>query len=172
LIELMSIFVSIFSMDFYTRFKYDQEFVLATHVFANVAHFRKLLAEYPWDSQSDWVHWALLEATLIKARAITDFLITKKQRHPDDFCAESLLDSWIQQEIDFLEIRDLVNKQVAHFSLQRYIQGNPDAVVSAKDLIEILNLVDEAFYKFQIELERQRPELFKDLGKQFVVFSQ
>lgn len=164
MIELMSIFVSIFSMDFYTRFKDDQEFVLATHVFANVAHFRKLLAEFPWDSQSDWVHWALLEATLIKARAITDFLITKKQRRPDDFCARSLVDSWILEEIEFMEIRELVNKQVAHFSIQRYIAGDPELVVSSSELISLLRFVDRAFYAFEIELESHKPELYSALS--------
>jgi hypothetical protein len=159
-------------MSILDRHKDDQEFALAVHVFANVAHFRKLLAEFPWDSQSDWVHWALLEATLIKARAITDFLITEKLRHPDDFCAQSLVDSWIQEEIEFIEIRELVNKQVAHFSIQRYIAGDPESVVSDSDLMDIFNLVDSAFGKFQIELQRQRPELSKDLAKQLFVFEQ
>jgi hypothetical protein len=151
-------------MNILDRYKDDQEFALAVHVFANVAHFRKLLAEFPWDSQSDWVHWALLEATLIKARAITDFLITEKLRHPDDFCAQSLVDSWMQEEIEFIEIRELVNKQVAHFSIQRYIAGDPESVMSASELISALVSVDLAFSRFEVELRSHESDLYSTLS--------
>jgi hypothetical protein len=103
-------------MDIFARYKEDKNFVLGTHVFANVAHFRKVLVEFPWDSQPDWIHWGLLEATLVKARAIADFLITDNHGHKDDFAAKSILSTWNQSETDFLELRELVNKQVAHFA--------------------------------------------------------
>jgi hypothetical protein len=74
-------------MDLFDRYKNDGHFVLATHVFINVSHFRKLLCEFPWHSQPDWVQWGLLEATLIKARALTDFLITDSPKRSDDFLA-------------------------------------------------------------------------------------
>ena len=159
-------------MSILDRYKDDQEFALAAHVFANVSHFRKLLTEFPWDSQSDWVQWALLEATLIKARSITDFLITDRHGHRDDFCAKFLIDSWIQGEIEFMEIRELVNKQVAHFSLQRFIAGDPESVVPVSEIRSALTSIDLAFSRFEIEFERQQPELFKDVASQFIIFEE
>ncbi len=139
-------------MDIFDRFKKDKDFVLAIHIFANVSHFRKLLSEFPWNSQQDWVQWGLLEATLIKARVLTDFLITDSQRHPDDFLAKSMVSKWVQPESDFNKLRGLVNKQVAHFAQQRFIGGLGEAEISTEWLFVELRAVDLAFSKFEVNL--------------------
>ncbi len=150
-------------MDPFARYKTDKDFVLASHVFANVAHFRKLLEEYPWSSQPNWVHWGLLEATLVKARAIVDFLITDSHTHPDDFGACSMVPDWVLPQSDFLEFRELVNKQVAHFAQQRFIGNQQDLAISSDHLYFFLKTVDFAFLRFEKELERVDPDLYSIL---------
>lgn len=135
-------------MDPFDRCKNDKGFVLATHVFVNVSHFRKLLSEFPWHSQADWVQWGLLEATLVKARALTDFLITDSPKHSDDFLARSMVPNWVQPESDFSELRGLVNKQVAHFAQQRFIGNQQDLAISPDHLIAQLRAVDRVFSRF------------------------
>ena len=156
-------------MDLFDRYKNDKSFVLATHVFVNVAHFRKLLSEFPWHSQPDWVQWGLLEATLVKARALTDFLITDSPKHSDDFLARSMVPNWVQSESDFLELRGLVNKQVAHFAQQRFFGNQQDPAISSDHLCVLLKKVDLAFSRFEIELREVDSELYTELTKQFLV---
>ena len=156
-------------MDLFDRYKNDKGFVLATHVFVNVSHFRKLLSEFPWHSQADWVQWGLLEAMLVKARALTDFLITDSPKHQDDFLARSMVSNWIQPESDFLELRGLVNKQVAHFTQQRFIGNQQDLAISSDHLCVLLKTVDLAFSRFEIELREVDSELYTELTKQFLI---
>jgi hypothetical protein len=156
-------------MDIFDKYKNDQGFVLATHVFVNVSHFRKLLSEFPWNSQPDWVQWGLLEATLVKARALTDFLITDSPKHSDDFLASSMVSNWDQPESDFLELRGLVNKQVAHFAQQRFIGTQQDLAISLDHLCVLLKRVDLAFSRFEIELREVDSELYTELTKQFLI---
>lgn len=150
-------------MDLFDRYKNDKGFVLATHVFVNVSHFRKLLSEFPWHSQAVWVQLGLLEATLVKARALTDFLITDSPKHSDDFLARSLVSNWVQPESDFCELRGLVNKQVAHFAQQRFIGNQQDLAISSDHLCVLLKTVDFAFSRFEKELERVDPDLYSNL---------
>jgi hypothetical protein len=150
-------------MDLFDRYKNDKGFVLAIHVFVNVSHFRKLLSEFPWHSQADWVQLGLLEATLVKARALTDFLITDSPKHSDDFSATSMVSNWVQPESDFLELRGLVNKQVAHFAQQRFIGNQQDLAISSDHLCVLLKMVDFAFSRFEKELERVEPDLYSNL---------
>jgi len=154
-------------MDIFDKYKNDQGFVLATHVFVNVSHFRKLLSEFPWNSQPDWVQWGLLEATLVKARALTDFLITDSPKHSDDFLASSMVSNWDQPESDFLELRGLVNKQVAHFAQQRFIGTQQDLAISSDHLCVLLKRVDLAFSRFETELREVDSELYAELTSQF-----
>jgi hypothetical protein len=156
-------------MDLFEKYKNDQGFVLATHVFVNVSHFRKLLSEFPWNSQPDWVQWGLLEATLVKARALTDFLITDSPKHSDDFLASSMVSNWDQSESDFLELRGLVNKQVAHFAQQRFIGTQQDLAISSDYLCVLLKRVDLAFSRFETELREVDSELYTELTKQFLI---
>jgi hypothetical protein len=156
-------------MDIFDKYKNDQGFVLATHVFVNVSHFRKLLSEFPWNSQPDWVQWGLLEATLVKARALTDFLITDSPKHSDDFLASSMVSNWDQPESDFLELRGLVNKQVAHFAQQRFIGTQQDLAISLDHLCVLLKRVDLTFSRFEIELREVDAELWTELTKQFLI---
>ena len=142
---------------------------MATHVFVNVSHFRKLLSEFPWNSQPEWVQWGLLEATLVKARALTDFLITDSPKHSDDFLANSMVSNWDQPESDFLELRGLVNKQVAHFAQQRFIGNQQDLAFSSDHLCFLLKTVDLAFSRFEIELREVDSELYSELTKQFLI---
>ena len=157
-------------MDIFDRYKNDEAFVLATHVFVNVSHFRKLLSEFPWHSQPDWVQWALLEATLIKARALTDFLITESPKHSDDFLAMTMASNWVQPESDFSELRGLVNKQVAHFAQQRFIENKQDLAISSDHLFALVKEVDMAFSRFEIELREVEFELYTDVTRQFLSF--
>ena len=157
-------------MDLFDRYKNDKGFVLATHVFVNVSHFRKLLNEFPWHSQPDWVQWGLLEATLVKARALTDFLITDSPKHSDDFLARSMVSNWVQPESDFLELRGLVNKQVAHFAQQRFIGTQQDLAISLDHLCVLLKTVDLDFSRFEKELDKVDPDLFSELASQFLFF--
>jgi hypothetical protein len=157
-------------MDIFDRYKNDKDFVLATHIFANVAHFRKLLDEFPWDSQSDWVQWGLLEATLVKARAIADFLITDSQNRKKDFGAKSMIPTWIQFESEFIKLRELVNKQVAHFAQQRFIGGLDEAAISDESLIAALRSVDVVFSRFEVELSAHNSDLSDELTRHFLHF--
>ncbi len=156
-------------MDLFDKYKNDQGFVLATHVFVNVSHFRKLLSEFPWNTQPDWVQWGLLEATLVKARAMTDFLISGPPKHSDDFLASSMVPNWDQSESDFLELRGLVNKHVAHFAQQRFIGSQQDLAISSDHLCVLLKRVDLAFLKFETELRKLDSELYSALTKQFLI---
>ena len=157
-------------MNLFDRYKNDEGFVLATHVFVNVSHFRKLLSEFPWHSQTDWVQWGLLEATLIKARALTDFLITDSPKHSDDFLAKSMVANWVQPESDFSELRGLVNKQVAHFAQQRIIGNQQELAIASDYLIAQLRMVDLIFSRFEKELDKEDPDLYSELIKQFPIF--
>ena len=157
-------------MNLFDRYKNDEGFVLATHVFVNVSHFRKLLSEFPWHSQTDWVQWGLLEATLIKARALTDFLITDSPKHSDDFLAKSMVANWVQPESDFSELRGLVNKQVAHFAQQRFIGNQQELAIASDYLIAQLRMVDLIFSRFEKELDKEDPDLYSELIKQFPIF--
>jgi len=157
-------------MDFFDRYKNDEDFVLATHVFVNVSHFRKLLSEFPWHSQPDWVQWGLLEATLIKARALIDFLITDSPKHSDDFLAKSMVSNWVQPESDFLDLRGLVNKQVAHFAQQRFIGNQQELEITSDHLIAQLRMVDLVFSRFEKELDKVDPDLYSELIKQILIF--
>lgn len=159
----MSISENISKMDIFERYKIDKDFVLATHVFADVAHFRKLLQEFPWNTQPDWVHQGLLESTLIKARALTDFLISAPKKHLGDFRACSMVSNWVQSESDFVELRNLVNKQIAHFAQQRFIENQHDLPISSDHLFVLLKTVDFAFSRFEKELERVDPDLYSSL---------
>lgn len=157
-------------MNLFDRYKNDEGFVLATHVFVNVSHFRKLLSEFPWHSQTDWVQWGLLEATLIKARALTDFLITDSPKHSNDFLAKSMVANWVQPESDFSELRGLVNKQVAHFAQQRFIGNQQELAIASDYLIAQLRMVDLIFSRFEKELDKEDPDLYSELIKQFPIF--
>ncbi len=157
-------------MDLFDRYKYDERFVLATHVFVNVSHFRKLLDEFPWRSQPDWVQWGLLEATLIKARALTDFLTTDSPKRPDDFLAKSMVSNWIQPESDFSELRGLVNKHVAHFAQQRFIGNQQVLAISSDHLIAQLRIVDRVFFRFEKELDKVDSDFYSELIKQSLIF--
>ena len=157
-------------MNLFDRYKNDEGFVLATHVFVNVSHFRKLLSEFPWHSQTDWVQWGLLEATLIKARALTDFLIPDSPKHSDDFLAKSMVANWVQPESDFSELRGLVNKQVAHFAQQRFIGNQQELAIASDYLIAQLRMVDLIFSRFEKELDKEDPDLYSELIKQFPIF--
>ena len=157
-------------MDIFERYTVDRKFVLAAHVFADVTHFRKLLHEFPWSSQPDWIHQGLLESALLKARALTEFLITDSQNHPEDFCARSLVPTWVQQSSDFSELRELVNKHVAHFAQQRFIGDRQDSAISSGHLILLLRSVELAFLRFEKELEKVDSELFGELTKQIPFF--
>ena len=157
-------------MNLFDRYKNDEGFVLATHVFVNVSHFRKLLSEFPWHSQTDWVQWGLLEAMLIKARALTDFLITDSPKHSDDFLAKSMVANWVQPESDFSELRGLVNKQVAHFAQQRFIGNQQELAIASDYLIAQLRMVDLIFSRFEKELDKEDPDLYSELIKQFPIF--
>ena len=152
-------------MEIFQRFSDDKDFALATHVFANASHFRKLLHEFPWDSQSDWIQWGLLEATLVKARAIADFLITDTQNRKEDFVARSMIPHWIQNESEFAELRELVNKQVAHFAQERFIDGLEKAVISEDSLIAALRAVESAFSRFEAELCKHNSDLHDQLTR-------
>lgn len=157
-------------MDLFDRYKNDKGFVLATHVFVNVSHFRKLLSEFPWHSQPDWVQWGLLEATLIKARALTDFLISDSPKHLDDFLAKSMVSNWIQPESDFSELRGMVNKQVAHFAQQRFIGNQQELAVTSDHLITQLRMVDRVFSRFEKELDKVDSDIYRELIKQSLNF--
>ena len=157
-------------MDIFERYKVDKNFVLATHVFADIAHFRKLLQEFPWDTQPEWVHQGLLESTLIKARALSDFLISDPKKHSDDFQARSMVTNWAQSESDFVELRNLVNKQIAHFAQQRFIEIQPNMAISSDHLFVLLKMVDLVFSRFEIELREVDSELYTELTKQFLIF--
>lgn len=159
-------------MDPFARYKTDKDFVLATHVFANVAHFRKLLDEFPWSSLPNWINWGLLEATLVKARAIADFLITDAHAHPDDFGACSMVSNWVLSQSEFLELRELVNKQVAHFAQQRFIGDRQEVAITPDDLIVQLTEVNKAFSRFESELNEVNPDLYSELTKQFLVLGE
>ena len=152
-------------MDIFERYKVDRDFVLATHVFADVAHFRKLLQEYPWNTQPDWVYQGLLESTLIKARALSDFLISDPRKHSDDFRASSMVSNWVQSESEFVELRDLVNKQVAHFAKKRFIGDQQELAISSDYLIFLLKSVDLVFSRFEKELEKVDSDLYSELTK-------
>ena len=166
----MNTFVNISRMDIFERYKVDRDFVLATHVFADVAHFRKLLQEFPWNSQPDWVHQGLLESTLIKARALSDFLISDPKTHSDDFRARSMVSNWVQSESDFVELRNLVNKQIAHFAHQRFIENQQNLAISSDHLFVLLEKVDLVFSRFEIELRDEDSELYIELTSQFQIF--
>ena len=157
-------------MDLFDRYKNDGHFVLATHVFINVSHFRKLLCEFPWHSQPDWVQWGLLEATLIKARALTDFLITDSPKRSDDFLAKSMISNWVQSESDFSELRGLVNKHVAHFAQQRFIGNQQEVAISSDHLIAQLRIVDKVFSRFEKELDKVDSDFYSELIKQSLIF--
>jgi len=157
-------------MDIFARYKIDRDFVLATHVFADVAHFRKLLQEFPWNTQPDWVHQGLLESTLIKARALSDFLISDPKKHSDDFRACSMVSNWVQSESDFVELRNLVNKQIAHFAHQRFIENQQNLAISSDHLFVLLKTVDLVFSRFEIELREVDSELYTELTRQFLIF--
>lgn len=159
-------------MEHFARYKTDKDFVLATHVFANVAHFRKLLDEFPWSSQPNWISWGLLEATLVKARAIADFLITDTKAHPEDFGACSMDSNWVLSQSEFLGLRELVNKQVAHFAQQRFIEGRHEIAITPDDLIVQLTEVNKAFSRFENELNEINPNLYRELTNQFLVFEE
>lgn len=155
-------------MDIFERYKVDSVFVLATHVFADIAHFRKLLQEFPWSTQPDWVQQGLLESTLIKARALSEFLISDSKKHSDDFLAMSMVSNWVQSESDFSELRGLVNKQVAHFAQQRFIENRQELAISSDHLFALLKTVDMAFLRFEIELREVDSELYSELTNQFL----
>ena len=157
-------------MDIFERYKVDRDFVLAIHVFADVAHFRKLLQEFPWDTQPDWVHQGLLESTLIKARALSDFLISDPKTHSDDFRARSMVSNWVQSESDFVELRNLVNKQIAHFAHQRFIENQQNLSISSDHLFVLLEKVDLIFSRFEKELRDEDSELYIELTSQFQIF--
>ena len=166
----MNISASTFKMNLFSRYKVDKKFVLATHVFTNVAHFRKLLIEFPWNSQPTWIRWGLIEATLVKARAIADFLITDSHHHKDDFGAQSMVSTWIQPESEFFALREVVNKQVVHFAQQRFIGERGNDEVLSIHLISELRLVDLAFLRFEKELKKIEPDLYRELTKQILIF--
>jgi len=157
-------------MNIFERYKVDKLFVLATHVFADVAHFRKLIQEYPWKSQPDWIQWSLLENTLVKARAINEFLITDGIGHSDDFQAISIVPTWNSSGSGFTELRELVNKHVAHYSQHRFIEGKAENVENLDDLINKLTSVDIMFSKFESELAEFNLDLYLALNNQFLKF--
>ena len=80
-----------------------------------------------------------------------------------------MVSNWVQPESDFLELRGLVNKQVAHFAQQRFIGNQQDLAISSDYLCVLLKTVDLAFSRFEVELREVDSELYTELTKQFLI---
>ena len=159
----MNIFVNITRMDIFYRFKNDSEFVLAIHVFMNVSHFRKLLESFPWSSEEDWIQWSLLEASLIKGRAISEFLSCYKNNGVDNFCANNLVPNWVSPADSFFLLRKLVNKHVAHFSSKRFLGSSDFEEISLNDIENELKNVELEFARFEKEFMNFNSNLYNDI---------
>jgi hypothetical protein len=150
-------------MDIFYRFKNDSEFVLAIHIFVHVGHFRKLLAKFPWNSEQDWIQWSLLEATLIKSRAISEFLSCDKNSGVDNFCANNLVPNWVSPADNFSPLRKLVNKHVAHFSSKRFLGSSDFEEISLNDIENELKNVELEFARFEKEFMNFNSILYNDI---------
>lgn len=150
-------------MDIFYRFKNDSEFVLAIHVFMNVSHFRKLLESFPWSSEEDWIQWSLLEASLIKGRAISEFLNCNRNTRVDNFYAINLVPNWVIPTDSFSNLRKLVNKHVAHFSSKRFLESSFIEEIPSSEILNELKNVESEFAKFEKEFKSYNPNLYLDI---------
>ena len=80
-----------------------------------------------------------------------------------------MVSNWVLPQSDFWEFRELVNKQVAHFAQQRFIGNQQDLAISSDHLYVLLETVDLAFSRFEIELREVDSESYSELTKQFQI---
>jgi hypothetical protein len=71
-----------------------------------------------------------------------------------------MVSNWVQSESDYIELRNLVNKQIAHFAPQRFVENLQDLPISSDHLFALLKTVDLAFSRFEVELREVDPELY------------
>ncbi len=134
-------------MNLFGKFQ-SKEYVLLIHVFSEFAHLRKLVSEFPWNSQDDWIYRALLEATLIKARSVGDFFLESSNRKTDVKASQFLSDWQVDPEL-FQDLNELVNKQVAHITEQRFINGDESEAETGENILRLLNLVIDEIDRFE-----------------------
>ena len=152
--------------ELFRSYESDQEFVLMVDVYANHAHFKRLVSEHPWSQTSDWVRQALLECALIKARALINFLCGGSNPQASDFTAVQLVPDWHLGRERFTEINGIINKHVAHFTTQRFIEGDPNRVASWDDIRDQLDAVLEAFLNFDAALAVHNAKLHQVVSEQ------
>lgn len=89
-------------------------------------------------------------------------MITDSKVHPDDFRAWCMVSDWVQPQSDFLELRELVNKHVAHFAQQRFIGDQQVMAISSDHLIVQLETLNSVFSRFESKLNEVDPDLYSE----------
>ena len=148
-------------MEVFKRFR-NRKYVLLLHVFTYGSHLRKLITEFPWHDQEPWVHNALLEATLVKARAILNFLDDQNQ-NLGDIRAIDFLKSWKSDLIQFNEFKKLINKHVAHLTKKQYLVSNLDIIKENEFILNQLRLVVKELDRFESEYSKLESGVWEKL---------
>jgi hypothetical protein len=151
-------------MDLFGKYQ-SKEYVLLAHVFIEFSHLRKLVSEFPWTSQDDWIYRALLEATLIKARSIGEFFLESNNRKTDVKASHFLNDWQVDSEL-FQELNELVNKQVAHITDQRFISGDESMAETGNNVLRLLSLVIAEIDRFEDAFKIHHFEYWQDLRRE------
>ena len=152
--------------ELFEHYESDQNLVLTVDVYACQAHLRRIVSEHPWRQTADWVRQALLECALIKARALINFLCGGSNPQASDFTAAQLLPDWHLDREKFTEINVIINKHVAHFTTQRFIEGDPNRAASWDEIRDQLDAVLEAFLDFDAALAVHNSKLHQVVSEQ------
>ncbi len=87
----------------------------------------------------------LVESFLIHARSLDDFLaFTGGKRKPDDVFAIDYIQSWVPGEVLTKDVRDVINKRVAHLTINRlrFLVGVQPSEISRWLLSSFRDFVD------------------------------
>lgn len=162
MIEHMNIYANISRcMEIFSRFR-NKEYALLLHVFVYASHLRKLISEYPWFDQEPWIQNALLEASLMKARTLVDFLNEPKNLK-SDLNAIEFVAGWQSDSGKFDVFKELVNKHVAHLTKERYVVSSSGSFEDGEYVLDQLNLVILDFNKFELQLGIKNKRLLNKL---------
>lgn len=145
------------------RLRDDPEFALTVNLVHDFIHFKKLFREFPWADKNNWVYLALLDSTLIKARAFADFLCTSSTSRSTDFQATDLLNNWNCEPNLFVKIKFLTNKYVAHYTFDRFVGIDESKIESAESLAMEFDKVQIEFGRFLEALQFYRKDFFDDV---------
>jgi hypothetical protein len=140
----------------------SENFIFLTHVFADIELLRRLIREFPWRGYESWIYVSLLETALIKARSVGDFLVNPTDRE-SDIKASHFIEDWNSDAELFKDLDLIVNKQVAHLTKQRFINGDSKKAETSESILRLLNLVLAEVERFENELKLGNSKLWEEM---------